>query len=175
MKQVKKFKLVPVEMEPKQVKESENNPPQPELQPTSPIQTQPQNLNQIKLSDDKILMAIPKSLPNKAKALLGCLHEIPNIDWDEKGQVSIDKDLLTHSHISDLIKRSIFHYKRFNPVGMGSFHSVLVKNNIPCSILQQGLGDYQFPPPGLPMKRVKQSKSKKLSINHSKDTKQTIS
>ena len=92
MKQVKKFKLIPFENDNTQLNNAVNRLDNAETSPISPSQAPSLDSNQRKLSDEKILMCIPQSGINKAKALLGYLHEIPNIGW-MKGARSLLKKI----------------------------------------------------------------------------------
>lgn len=138
MKEVKKYRLVPWE---------ETS--------TNMVETNIEATNQ-SLSEDIILLSIPKVMQNKAKALLEYLQHIPSITWNEIGEVVLDNEVISGSHISDLVKRCVFPHKSFHPIGLDSFYSVLLKSNIRKGLLvpidQTGYGGIRLPPPGIPLK-----------------------
>lgn len=150
MKEVKKYKLVPIEHN-KEDKQDETD----HEQTLADINKLASSVISRQLEDDIILMCIPKLMRYKAKALLNYLHAVSSINWDERGQVIINHELIPHSHIADLIKSSLFPYKNFHPVGVSTFQTELAKNNIPKGLIhhyqhqQKGQGEV-LPPPGLP-------------------------
>lgn len=135
MKEVQKFTLVPQD-ETQTLKET----------PILPTKNQ--------LDEDSILLCIPKSRQYKAKALLNYIQHIPNMTWNDKGEVILDNEVISGSHISDVVKRCIFEYKDFCPVGLKPFYCFLLNNNVPKGLIvpieQEGHG--LFPPPGIPVK-----------------------
>ena len=60
-----------------------------------------------KLSDEDILSLLPKKLREKGKQFLHFLKNVPSIDWDEKGRVIIDGNILNFSHITDFLKDTL--------------------------------------------------------------------
>ena len=60
-----------------------------------------------KLSDQDILSLLPEKLRDKGKQFLHFLKTEPSIDWDEKGRVIIDGNILNFSHITDFLKDTL--------------------------------------------------------------------
>ena len=88
------------------------------------------------------------------------------MDWNEKGEVIIEDECIDNSHITDLVKCTLYSYKNLNPKGYDQFQLALQKSNIPQSLVQKGKGltifghqndnSKHLPPPGIP---INQSKS----------------
>ena len=60
-----------------------------------------------KLSDEDILSLLPEKLRDKGKQFLHFLKTVPSIDWDDKGRVIIDGNILNFSHITDFLKDTL--------------------------------------------------------------------
>ena len=75
-------------------------PPEERLEP---MDTKKEN----KLSDKDILSLLPEKLRDKGKQFLHFLKTEPSIDWDEKGRVIIDGNILNFSHITDFLKDTL--------------------------------------------------------------------
>ena len=75
-------------------------PPEERLEP---MDTKKEN----KLSDEDILSLLPEKLRDKGKQFLHFLKTEPSIDWDEKGRLIIDGNILNFSHITDFLKDSL--------------------------------------------------------------------
>lgn len=121
-----------------------------------------------KLKEETILLHLPKTLKSKAKTLLDVINHNSNLDWNEKGELTVNGEALAHSHIADLVKDALVMHKQFQPLGMQEFYSNL--KNIPLTLIrnphrrelinQSGSGiikpdptQPRPPPPGLPNKR----------------------
>ena len=50
---------------------------------------------------------LPEKLRDKGKQFLHFLKTEPSIDWDEKGRVIIDRNILNFSHITDFLKDTL--------------------------------------------------------------------
>ena len=68
-----------------------------------PMDTKKEN----KLSDQDILSLLPEKLRDKGKQFLHFLKTEPSIDWDKKGRVIIDGNILNFSHITDFLKDTL--------------------------------------------------------------------
>ena len=77
--------------------------PEERLERLEPMDTKKEN----KLSDQDILSLLPEKLRDKGKQFLHFLKTEPSIDWDEKGRVIIDGDILNFSHITDFLKDTL--------------------------------------------------------------------
>lgn len=131
-----------------------------------------------KLDDETILIAIPNTFKNKAKALLKYLSLVQGLNWNEQGEIIIDNTVLPKSNICDLIKDCLREYKQFNPIGYNEFYEKLSTSNVPLSLIantkrrefiQSGRGDKPFaspipPPPGIP---IQKKKKHSLQVLHS--------
>ena len=115
-----------------------------------------------KLSESDIILHVPKKLKSQAKTLLDVIDRNPHLDWNQRGELLADGEVIERSHIVDLLKDALVQYKHFHPVGVREFNKHLT--NIPISLIQnperrsflqqKGEGDLpQPPPPGLPNKR----------------------
>ena len=100
---------------------------------------------------DFILASIPKNIQTKARAILEHISKDSNLDWNEKGELIINGEIINNSHITDLIKCALYSYKNFNPHGYDRFRTALQISNLPQSLLQRGEG---LPPPGIPDKTI---------------------
>ena len=123
-----------------------------------------------KVSTNQILESLPKSIRNKVKAILSHIERNDNyINWNEKGEVTIDGDLIPNSQIIDLIKCCFYPYKDFTPEGLGQFKIALVHINTPHTLIGGGslkglsptakkrtASQPLPPPPGIPTKKRKQ-------------------
>jgi len=108
---------------------------------------------QRKVSVESVVSLLPRNYQHKAKAILDHVENNNDLDWNEKGEIIIEGETIPNSHITDLIKRSLYSYKNFNPLGYDRFKTALQKSNLPQSLLQHGGGDsvtQRIPPPGLP-------------------------
>ena len=76
------------------------SPPEERLEP---MDTKKEN----KLSDEDILSLLPEKLRDKGKQFLHFLKTEPSIDWDKKGRVIIDGNILNFSHITDFLKDTL--------------------------------------------------------------------
>jgi hypothetical protein len=89
------------------------------------------------LSDDIIVCGIPKTMKNRATALLERLKTNPNIiSWDDMGQVNINGTLIPKSNISDLVSHAMRSRKNFNPIGSEEFFNVLSSLNVPRDLVR---------------------------------------
>ena len=89
------------------------------------------------LSNDIIVRGIPKTMKNRATALLEHLKTKPDaISWDDMGQVTINGTLIQKSNISDLVSNAMRSRKNFNPKGSEEFFSVLSDLNVPRDLIR---------------------------------------
>ena len=115
------------------------------------IPFQEMNRQTPKLSSDQILDSLPKSIRNKVKAILSHIDRNDNyIEWNEKGEVTINGDIIPSSQIIDLIKCCFYPYKDFTPEGFEQFKAALAHINTPHTLIGGGALP---PPPGLPNKK----------------------
>lgn len=122
-----------------------------------------------RLNTENILISIPKNVKHKARAILDHIIEGDVITWNEKGEISIEGNRIENSHITDLIKCSLYSYKNLDPKGYNQFHLALQKSNIPQSLIQQSGGSIprmqqNLPPPGIPVKHQSKRSVKQTAI-----------
>jgi hypothetical protein len=124
----------------------------------------PQSEEKLLVSD--ILQHLSKNQQSGAKALLAVIDKNMRLDWNSKGELTVEGNPVVHSHISDLLKDALVQYKHFQPVGIEEFYSnltniplTLIRNPQRRSLLQRGRGiagviqpsiESPPPPPGLP-------------------------
>lgn len=91
----------------------------------------------IHLSDSVILDNIPKTMRNRATAILNRLKTRPDVIlWDKTGQVNVDGVKISHSNISDLFGDAVRARKSFNPIGSKEFFRGLSKMNMPKDLVR---------------------------------------
>ena len=84
------------------------------------------------VSDSEILGTIPRTFRSQAERLLQWIKKTPEaVQWDEKGQVSLEGKSVQGSSISDLINDIVRTRKGFSPTGRDEFTQVLAKLNTP--------------------------------------------
>ena len=119
---------------------------------------------QSSITKKTILLTIPKNKQQKAKILIDNVS--PHISWNQNGEVTINGSFIQHSHIIDLIKKTLDKYKTNNPIGYDQFSRLLQRINIPKFVvskpLQQGKGP-TYPPPGIPDKLLQQGSGVSLA------------
>ena len=88
-----------------------------------------------KLSDQDILSLLPEKLRDKGKQFLHFLKTEPSIDWDEKGRVIIDGNILNFSHITDFLKDTLQPGKPIEPVEHLESWYAKLSNSVPLSLV----------------------------------------
>ena len=114
------------------------------------------------LAIESILLSFPKNIKHKARGILEHIMISKCLEWNEKGEISVNNEIISNSHITDLIKCSLYPYKNIKPEGFDQFLSALSSSNIPQTLIQSGRG---LPPPGIPSKtsKAKVNKDRKWS------------
>lgn len=102
-------------------------------QVTQPLSQEPQPQGQLQpVSESEILDTVPKTFRSQAGNLLRWIKKTPEaVQWDEKGEVSLEGQTLKGSSISDLINDSLRKRRGFQPPGRDAFTEVLAKLNTP--------------------------------------------
>lgn len=80
---------------------------------------------------ESILATIPVTVRKRAELLCQRLHSTSMINWNDKGEVSIDNSFIPGANIVDLINDIVRNRKHTNPRGWQQFAKVLHKLNIP--------------------------------------------
>ena len=83
-----------------------------------------------------ILDGLPKNAKTKGKILLQHIRRNPELEWDEKGQLIINGQLVEHSNITDLVHDFVRPIRnRPPPVGRNQFANILHTGNVPREAL----------------------------------------
>lgn len=99
-------------------------------EPQQPLQPQ-------SLPESEILETIPRSFRSQANGLLRWIKKTPEaVQWDERGEVSLDGKSIRGSSISDLIGDIVRSRKGFSPTGRDEFTKVLAKLNTPEDLVR---------------------------------------
>lgn len=85
---------------------------------------------------DTILLAIPKQGRRDASAILHHIQNSTDISWNSRGEVIVQGSTIPNTHIADLLKFSLFHYKTWKPVGITEFYRALAQSNLPAGLLR---------------------------------------
>ena len=97
------------------------------LQEQPPQEAQMQSVLEL-----EILGTVPNKYRSQAQGLLHWIKKTPEaIQWDEKGQVSLEGKSVKGSSISDLINDLVRARRGFSPTGRDEFTQVLAKLNTP--------------------------------------------
>ena len=87
--------------------------------------------NEDKLSSHLILLPFGKVNRRNAETILSYIEK--DLDWNENGELVVHGEVITGSHITDLIKDCMYNYKNFQPLGYDIFYDRL---NIPLSLIK---------------------------------------
>lgn len=113
---------------------------------------------------DEIISRLPKYLHNRAITLLNFISDKTPITWNSEGELIINQETITGSHIVDLLKDALSN-SSFTPIGYDIFYKNL--GNIPRSLIYntkrryllgfgegniENISSQSSPPPGLPNK-----------------------
>ena len=90
---------------------------------------------EVVMNEDRILSLIPKSMRSRAKMLLEYVNRIPEIEWNEHGEVILNGEIVTGSHIADYLKMCLFEYKSKQTKEFHQFYQMLHDNHVPPSLL----------------------------------------
>ena len=105
---------------------------------------------------EDLLSSLPLPLRSRAGVILNHLTKHTNLQWNDKGEITISGQLLKGSNITDLIKIQLKDYKSFHPVGAEVFSQLIQESNVPQSVLTQarrcqiGSGKTPHPPGKIP-------------------------
>ena len=80
----------------------------------------------------EIIDSLPKNCKNKGKILLQHIRRSPDMEWNEKGQLIINGNLVEQSNITDLVHHFVRPTRnRPQPEGWSQFANVLHSGNVP--------------------------------------------
>ena len=124
---------------------------------TTPSETsQKFDVSQGKLTNQEILINVPKSYRSKARKLLKFIseHENSQLDWDNNGQIIYKGEIIPNTSIYYLIKDAVAPYKDFTPLGATEFYDILSEMNVPKTLIQnknktEQVNLERLPPPGI--------------------------
>ena len=89
-----------------------------------------------RLSNERVLESVPKTMRNKAQLLMNLIDDDPSkINWDTQGRVSIEGKPIQGSNIVDLVNDVLRNRKTFEPRGWQYFTKQLADMNIPQDIV----------------------------------------
>ena len=83
----------------------------------------------------EIIQSAPKNLRHKASVLLRRLKQDDNIAWNDKGELVYKGDVVSNTHIHDLIQDVLRKRKTHIPVGWQTFARALRESNIPQDLV----------------------------------------
>ena len=104
-------------------------------------------------SADYLVLQFPKAMRQRARSLLHYIR--PHLSWNDRGEVTLNQRHIPGSNIVDLLKVHLKDYKDFHPPGEEAFGELLLKINVPRSVLSPRVRHKSGvetlpPPPGIP-------------------------
>lgn len=108
------------------------------------------------MSMETLLLGIPKQARREATAILQHIQNTPNISWNLRGELIVNGEVLPNTHVTDLIKDSLYQYKKWKPKGIIEFYRALAESNLPLGLVRNAerrelLESFKNPrPPGIP-------------------------
>lgn len=105
------------------------------------VSDQKQNENPLdaRVTDDEILNTVPAKFKTKAKKLLDFARGSGNIDWNDKGVVTVNGKEIK-GHITDLVNDAVRFRKTFSATGRKPFSQALRRAGLP----HEFVGNNQF-------------------------------
>ena len=115
-----------------------------------------QSIAQDSTTED-LLPSLPFPLRSRGKTILNHLKKHSDFQWNDKGEIIVDGQLVKGSNITDLIKIQLKDYKSYNPIGAEVFSQLVRECNVPQSVLSptrrfQICSGKIPPPPGKPVR-----------------------
>jgi len=110
-----------------------NTPPTPSQQHTPPPVESTPELSAI---DQRVIDSVPPTFARKAKVLLNHFKTIPELEWNDKGEVIYRKQRIANSSMIDIVNdlmRSRKH--RPEPIGWATIKKVLKESNAPRELI----------------------------------------
>ena len=104
-------------------------------------QSEPENVSEEKEKEDhveqEILRSLPKTLKQRGQLLIKKIKENPDVmKWDSRGQLVIQDQPVSGSHVVDLVSDFLRARKGFEPVGWQTFAQGLAKMNTPEDLVR---------------------------------------
>ncbi len=86
--------------------------------------------------EKRVLDSLPKSLRGKGSVLIQHLKEATDLNWNDRGELTVDGDIVEGSNISDLIHETLRSRKTSDtPRGWQRYIDTLVDSNVPREFL----------------------------------------
>ena len=140
----------------------QNSEPLSQDQPMPPVIEDQEMPNDVPLSDNEILDAIPKNSKTLARSMINRLKANKDqLTWNNKGEIVVGGNPVVGSNIIDLISDQLKSRKNFNPTGWETFTETLDRMNMPKYLMRNekrqnyiasstpsltDAGGYAFPP-----------------------------
>lgn len=105
--------------------------PQPQEQP-APL---PQPTSLAPPIVEETLKTIPRTLKSKAERLATAMQKIPDLSWNDKGEMTLKGQLYRGSHYTDLLNDILRARKDSNPIGWEALTKELGKINVPQELI----------------------------------------
>lgn len=130
---LQKYLLYNKKVEPFKVEwtEKENTPTSAQT-PHTPNTAQEHALEGI---EAEIMESTPKNLKRKASLLMRRLKQDDNIGWNTKGELMYKGEVVSHTHIQDLVQDVLRKRKNHIPRGWQTFAKALKESNIPQDLI----------------------------------------
>ena len=94
------------------------------------------NNNKYRVSNDSILISVPRTYRVKGQKLVELMTRTPQISGSPTGEVSLRGKIISNSNISELVNDILRHRQRVSPpTGWQSFIEALVEDNIPRDLI----------------------------------------
>ena len=85
--------------------------------------------------EEEVIETAPKMLQNKAKLLMKRLKKDPNISWNNRGELVYKGEVVSRSHINDLVQDVLRSRKHHVPHGWQTFATALKESNTPQDLI----------------------------------------
>lgn len=97
--------------------------------PTSTPSSSPKSVR------DEILQTVPKTMRQKAEAILERISNQSNMGWNDRGEFVHNGEVVQGSNIVDLVNDMLRHRKTFQPRGWQDFARALRQSNVPLDLV----------------------------------------
>jgi hypothetical protein len=97
--------------------------------------TSESSINNTETLSHSITDTVPGKFKRKAELLVNRLKQVPELTWNEKGEIIYKGNLQENSNITDLVNDVMRARKNFHPVGWTIFSNILKAANIPQDLI----------------------------------------
>lgn len=138
----------------------------------STLLTNTSKLNKVnKVTPYKALVGIPEKFKKKANELLNLLQDTPELSVENNGEVLINNNTIPESNISDLLNRAVNPMVKERPIpGWNEFYKLLIKLNIPRSLINYKTSKRKVPSPERSLDRSSSTLDKWTNYDEPKDS-----